>query len=80
MFTLETIDESNYKVLPRSDEKSYILNYILMSTFGIEIEDSKPFEILSWEFYEEIKELSHVHIKVASKHYGDVNVFYCSSI
>ncbi len=67
MFTLESADESNYKELPRLDQKHYILNYILMTTFGMEIDpDESKIEFLSWEFYEETKEINHLHIKVAS--------------
>lgn len=71
---LDALNENEYRLVPRYDEKIYILRYILMSSLGVELEETKNFEILAWDFYEETKDLTHVHIKVCSKNHGDYEI------
>lgn len=47
-----------------------ILDYILMSTFGLSIDNDFIYDILNWNFYEEIKVKHHVHMQVESKYHG----------
>jgi hypothetical protein len=48
MFNLEG---GEHILLPRHDQKHYIINHILMSSLGVQLDPSSDLNILNWDFY-----------------------------
>ena len=56
-----------HHLLPRYDEKLYVINYMLMAAVGVKLNEERGFEIM--DFYG-IKESPYVHLRVNSIQHG----------
>ena len=45
-----------------------------MSSFGLEVDELKGFNLIDWSFYSYIKEEHHCHVRVTSKTHGSFEI------